>query len=64
MTIFGKKLLGRKNKMRVKIYCDSCKSQSDVVHEMDSYQYNVEYCPLCGIEVDEDNVEEIEEYDD
>jgi hypothetical protein len=31
---------------------------------MDSYQYNVSYCPLCGSEVDEDNVEEIEEYDD
>jgi uncharacterized Zn finger protein len=50
--------------MRVKIYCDSCKSQSDVVHEMDSYQYNVEYCPLCGAEVDEDNIEELEDFDD
>mgnify|MGYP001140066847 CR=1 FL=1 len=43
--------------MRVKIYCDSCKSQSDVVHEMDSYQYNVSYCPLCGSEVDEDEID-------
>jgi Zn finger protein HypA/HybF involved in hydrogenase expression len=50
--------------MRVKIYCDACKSQSDVEHEMDSYQYNVEYCPLCGTKVDEDNIEELEDFDD
>jgi hypothetical protein len=31
---------------------------------MDSHQYGIDYCPFCGAEMDEDLIEEVEEYDD
>jgi hypothetical protein len=31
---------------------------------MDSHHYGIDYCPFCGTEMDEDLIEEVEEYDD
>lgn len=50
--------------MKFKLFCDSCKSECDIIHEMDSYQYSIDVCPFCGHDVDEDNMEELEEYGD
>lgn len=42
-----------------RLYCQSCKSECEVYHHMDSHQYELDYCPFCGAEIDEDTREEI-----
>jgi len=44
-----------------KIHCNGCKSECDIHHEMDTDPYNIENCPFCGEEIDEDEVEFIGE---
>jgi len=44
-----------------RIYCPACKSECDVFHSMESHQYEIDHCPFCGYEIDEDSREEIEE---
>jgi rRNA maturation endonuclease Nob1 len=44
-----------------KIHCNSCKSELDIHHEMDSHQYDIEFCPFCGEDIDEDEVEFVDE---
>ena len=46
-----------------KCYCQECKSECEVEHEMDVHHYPVCHCPFCGCEVDEDQIEELE-YED
>ena len=46
-----------------KCYCQACKSECEVEHEMDAHHYPVCHCPFCGAEVDEDQIEELE-YED
>ena len=46
-----------------KIYCQECKSECEIGHEMDSHHYPIQHCPFCGAEVDIDSIEELE-YDD
>ena len=46
-----------------KCYCQECKSECEVEHEMDAHHYPVCHCPFCGAEVDEDQIEELE-YED
>lgn len=53
----------RRRKMIFKIYCQECKSECEVEHEMDSHHYPVAHCPFCGTEIDPDQIEELE-YDD
>ena len=50
--------------MKIRLHCNDCKSECIVEHEMDSHQYGIDYCPFCGAEMDEDLIEEVEEYDD
>lgn len=43
--------------IKVKICCESCKSESIIEHEMDENHYFIEHCPFCGsdsIEIDDD----------
>ena len=40
------------------IYCDSCDAEFKINHNMDDEYYQVKYCPFCGEELDEDNVDE------
>ena len=40
------------------IYCDSCDAEFKINHNMDDDYYQVKYCPFCGEELDEDNVDE------
>ena len=47
----------------LKCYCQECKSECEVEHEMDAHHYPVCHCPFCGCEVDEDQIEELE-YED
>ena len=44
-----------------RIYCPSCKSECDIFHSMESHQYEIDHCPFCGHEIDEDTREEIED---
>ena len=44
-----------------RLFCQNCKSECEVYHNMDSHQYELDYCPFCGAEIDEDNREEIHE---
>ena len=44
-----------------KIQCNHCKSECDIHHEMDGDPYNIQYCPFCGEDIDEDEVEFIDE---
>jgi hypothetical protein len=43
------------------VHCSICKSESNINHEMESYQYDIEFCPFCGEEIDEDERELIDE---
>ena len=43
--------------IKVKICCESCKSESIIEHDMDEFHYSVECCPFCGsdnVEIDDD----------
>ena len=40
------------------IYCDSRDAEFKINHNMDDDYYQVKYCPFCGEELDEDNVDE------
>ena len=44
-----------------RIHCSACKSECEVQHEMDSHQYEIEFCPFCGEEITEDEVELLDE---
>ena len=45
----------------LKMYCQECKSECEIEHEMDKHHYPVQHCPFCGAEVTEDEVELIDE---
>ena len=47
-----------------KIYCQECKSECEIEHEMDDHHYPIQHCPFCGAELDEDELHEIEVIDD
>ena len=40
------------------IYCDSCDAEFKINHNLDDEYYDIKYCPFCGEELDEDNVDE------
>ncbi len=42
----------------ITIYCDSCDAEFKINHNMDDEYYEIKYCPFCGEELDEDNVDE------
>ena len=44
-----------------RLFCQNCKSECEVYHNMDSQQYELDYCPFCGAGIDEDTREEIHE---
>lgn len=44
-----------------RLHCIECKSECEVHHEMDSHQYDLENCPFCGAEIDNEEVEFIDE---
>tara|TARA_B100001996_G_scaffold344188_1_gene299795 strand:- start:52 stop:213 length:162 start_codon:yes stop_codon:yes gene_type:complete len=44
-----------------RVHCNACKSESEVHHEMDSHQYDIDFCPFCGEEVSELEVELLDE---
>jgi|TARA_B100001094_G_scaffold230661_1_gene225316 hypothetical protein len=44
-----------------RVYCNSCKSECEIFHDMESHQYEIDHCPFCGADIDEDTREEIEE---
>ena len=44
-----------------RVHCSACKSESEVRHEMDSHQYEIENCPFCGEFISEDEEELIDE---
>lgn len=46
-----------------KCYCQECKSECEIEHEMDAHHYPVCHCPFCGCEIDSDQIEELE-YED
>ena len=48
-----------------KIYCQECKSECEIGHEMDSHHYPIQHCPFCGADLNYDwDDDEEEEYDD
>jgi len=47
--------------MKIKVFCNSCKSEYDVVHEMESFQYEIEHCTFCGADVTEDEREIVDD---
>ena len=44
-----------------RVHCSACKSESEVHHEMDSHQYDIEFCPFCGEEITENEVKLLDE---
>ena len=40
------------------IYCNNCEAEFTIKHNMDDEYYEIKYCPFCGEELDEDNVDE------
>ena len=46
-----------------RIYCQECKSECEIEHEMDDHHYPIQHCPFCGAELDGDTIEELE-YED
>jgi len=50
--------------MKFRLHCTECKSEAYLIHEMDSHHFDIDHCPFCGADMDEDTIEEVEEYDD
>ena len=40
------------------IVCESCEAEFRIKHSLDENYYEIKYCPFCGEELDEDNVDE------
>ena len=47
-----------------RIHCSACKSECEVHHEMDSHQYDIEFCPFCGEELELEEEYHIEDFED
>ena len=47
--------------MKIKVFCNACKSECDVLHDMDSHQYEIGHCPFCGADITEDEREILED---
>lgn len=46
--------------MRFRIECDNCEAAFDI-HDNWQVSPTPEYCPFCGENIDEDNIEEIDD---
>jgi|TARA_B110000211_G_scaffold132395_1_gene151903 hypothetical protein len=49
--------------MKIKVMCEECKSICDIEHEMESYHYEIDHCPFCGADIDEEDMEDITDND-
>lgn len=47
--------------MKVNIHCDNCDGDTELNHELDSNSYEIKFCPFCGSELDQDNIDLTEE---
>ena len=45
------------------IVCESCEAEFRIAHSLDENYYKEAYCPFCGEELDEENIDEIDDED-
>lgn len=48
--------------MQKHITCENCDAEFKIKHSMDDTYYEVNFCPFCGAEIDEE--EDDEDYDE
>ena len=46
--------------MKIVIFCSSCEASCNIEHELEE-PYILGFCPFCGEELDEENIDEIED---
>lgn len=44
--------------------CLECEAEFTIRHDMDDDHYMVEYCPFCGVELDDEEMFEIDDEDE
>ena len=49
--------------MRKTILCNACDASYTISYDMDDELYKNKFCPFCGEELDEENIDEIEDED-
>lgn len=43
--------------------CDSCDAEFKIKHSLDEAYYEVNFCPFCGGQIEEDDDEETDDYE-
>ena len=46
--------------MKIVIFCSSCEAECIIKHDLEE-PYIIGFCPFCGEELDEENIDEIED---
>ena len=46
------------------IVCESCEAEFSIKHNMENRLYKIEYCPFCGEELNNEEMEDEIEFDD
>jgi hypothetical protein len=44
--------------------CLECEAEFTLRYDMDDHHYMVEYCPFCGVELDDEEMFEIDDEDE
>ena len=45
-------------KMRKSYYCDQCEADFKISHQMEEEYYEVNFCPFCSAQIDDEKDEE------
>ena len=48
--------------MKIVIFCSYCEAECIIKHDLEE-PYIIGFCPFCGEELDEENIDEIEDED-